>query len=138
MPQTEALATASYAIAQAAGLQDEALDFETNLAAVWGIAAVANQHSKLLTVDVQDGYGDKLEDNIKQLIELGVASVNIEDAELATGKLYPVSTAAQRIRSLLFGAADLGVPDFVVNARCDVLALGGESPKSARSGKAVS
>ncbi|KAK8045707.1 PEP phosphonomutase-like protein [Apiospora saccharicola] len=126
LPQTEALATASYAIAQAAGLQDEALDFETNLAAVRGIAAVARQYDKPLTVDIQDGYGDKLEENAKRLIELGVAGVNLEDAELGTGNLYSVTTATERIRRLLSTAASLGVPDFVVNARCDVLALGGD------------
>ncbi|KAK8137373.1 hypothetical protein PG984_005313 [Apiospora sp. TS-2023a] len=135
LPQTEALATASYAIAQAAGLQDEALDFETNLAAVRGIAAVAKQYNKPLTVDIQDGYGEKLEENVKHLIELGVAGVNLEDAELATGKLYSVTTATERIRRLLSTAAGLGVPDFVVNARCDVLALGGELEEVLKRGK---
>ncbi|KAK8105028.1 phosphoenolpyruvate phosphomutase-domain-containing protein [Apiospora kogelbergensis] len=125
LPQTEALATASHAIANAAGLPDEGLDFETNIAAVRDIAAVAKQHGKPLTVDMQDGYGAKLERNVGRLIELGVAGVNIEDTELATGKLYPAVDAALRIRRALDAAADLGVPGFVVNARCDGLLLGG-------------
>ncbi|KAK8860071.1 Phosphoenolpyruvate/pyruvate domain-containing protein [Apiospora arundinis] len=135
LPKTEALATASYAIAQAAGLSDEDLDFETNMAAVKAISPVAKQYGKPLTVDMQDGYGDKLEENVGRLIDLGVAGVNLEDVEMATGKIYPIATAVQRIRRLVSTAASLGVPDFVVNARCDVLALGGELDEVLDRGK---
>ncbi|KAK7994742.1 carboxyphosphonoenolpyruvate phosphonomutase-like protein [Apiospora arundinis] len=135
LPKTEALATASYAIAQAAGLSDEDLDFETNMAAVKAISPVAKQYGKPLTVDMQDGYGDKLEENVGRLIDLGVAGANLEDVEMATGKIYPIATAVQRIRRLVSTAASLGVPDFVVNARCDVLALGGELDEVLERGK---
>ena len=62
LPETTALATASYAVAAAAGLEDDDLTLEINLAAVKGIAKVAKQFNLPLTVDFQDGYGDKLEE----------------------------------------------------------------------------
>ncbi|KAI8625499.1 Phosphoenolpyruvate/pyruvate domain-containing protein [Xylariaceae sp. FL1651] len=124
LPTSEALATASFAIARAAGLEDEDLTVEANLAAVRGIAGVAAEFKKPLTVDIQDAYGARLEPAINALIDLGVAGVNLEDCSLETGNLYDVDEAASRIERVLEVARRRGVPDFVVNARCDVLVKG--------------
>ncbi|KAK7952890.1 Phosphoenolpyruvate/pyruvate domain-containing protein [Apiospora saccharicola] len=87
LPQTEALATASYAIAQAAGLQDEALDFETNLAAVRGIAAVARH--KVEVDKLVKGFDGRLNVmlkrspdglSVKQLADMGVARISVGPA----------------------------------------------------------
>jgi 2-methylisocitrate lyase-like PEP mutase family enzyme len=126
LPSCKALATASYAVAQAAGLEDDDLDLETNLQAAARIASVAKQHGKPLTVDVQDGYGDNLEEAITRLVRLGVAGVNLEDLDSRTHELYEPEVAVERIKRALASAAREGVADFVVNARCDELLHGGE------------
>ncbi|KAI0799512.1 phosphoenolpyruvate phosphomutase-domain-containing protein [Xylaria sp. FL0064] len=98
---SEALATASFAIARAAGLSDEELTLDVNLAAIRSIAKVAAEFKKPLTVDIQDAYGPKLETAIHLLLDLGVVGVNLEDCELATGNLYDVDEAAARIERVL-------------------------------------
>jgi len=60
IPLSSALATASYAVARAAGTEDDYMTIEQNLAAVRLIVYVAVQYEKPLTVDLQDGYVDRL------------------------------------------------------------------------------
>jgi 2-methylisocitrate lyase-like PEP mutase family enzyme len=128
-----ALATASYGVAQANGLEDDELDLETNLEAVKHIVPVAAELKKPLSVDLQDGYGDRLEEAITRLIELGVVGINIEDYDRK--RLMPVDVAVDRIRRVLAVAKEKGVPDFVVNARCDVLVQGGKLEEVISRGK---
>ncbi|PQE32218.1 carboxyphosphonoenolpyruvate phosphonomutase protein [Rutstroemia sp. NJR-2017a WRK4] len=131
---TKALATASYAVAAARGTTDAYLDLETNLSAIPDIAAVAKQFNKPLTVDIQDGYGDSLERAITALIDFGVVGVNLEDCG-KDGELYSIETAVERINRTLLVAKSKGVPDFVVNARCDVLVQGGKLDEVLDRGK---
>jgi 2-methylisocitrate lyase-like PEP mutase family enzyme len=134
LPSSKALATASYAVAAARGTTDADLDLETNLAAIADIAAVAKQFNKPLTVDIQDGYGDSLEMAITELIDFGVVGVNLEDCG-KDGKLYSIETAVERIKRTLLVAKNKRVPDFVVNARCDVLVQGGKLDEVLDRGK---
>lgn len=128
LPATRALATASAAIAAAAGIEDPELTLDINLTAVRAIAKVAKQLNKPLTVDFQDGYGDKLEEGVRQVIRAGAVGINLEDLgrELDNGKgdVYDIPVAQERIRRVLKVAQEEGVPDFVVNARTDVLLRG--------------
>jgi 2-methylisocitrate lyase-like PEP mutase family enzyme len=135
LSSSKALATASYAVARANGIEDDDLTFETNLHAVKGIAKVAAEFKKPLTVDLQDGYGDQLDEAIRELIKLGVVGINLEDVDKETQKLYPVETAVSRIQRVLKVAGENGVPEFVVNARCDVLIQGGKLEEVLRRGK---
>ena len=135
LPAAKALATASWAVAKANGLEDDDLDMETNLNTARGIAAVARETSKPLTVDFQDGYGEQLEAGIARLIALGVSGINLEDANKETDKLYAPAEAASRVKRALAAAAQAGVPDFVVNARCDVLVRGGTLEETIQRGK---
>jgi 2-methylisocitrate lyase-like PEP mutase family enzyme len=135
LPSCEILATASYSIAQAAGTTDDDLTLDINLAAVKGIADVSREFNKPLTVDIQDGYGSQIENAITRLIEYGTAGINLEDYDRTTGKLYDIEVAADRIRLSLGVARNLDVPNFVVNARCDVLVHGGELEEVFRRGK---
>lgn len=135
LPVSEALATASYAVAEAAGITDNDLTLKDNLAAIKGIAAVSKEFNKPLTVDLQDGYGSELEDGIKSLIALGVTGINLEDYDRGSGNLYDSGTAASRIRRVLDVATEQSVPDFVINARCDVLVQGGELEEVLERGK---
>ncbi|KAN0102175.1 Phosphoenolpyruvate phosphomutase domain containing protein [Hyaloscypha variabilis] len=134
LPSSKALATASYAVAAARGITDEDLDLDNNLAAIPDIAAVATQFNKPLTVDIQDGYGDSLEKAITALIDYGVVGVNLEDCD-KNGKLYSVEEAVDRIKRTLVVAKHKNVPDFVVNARCDVLVQGGKLDEILDRGK---
>src|ERR1700743_3116846 len=72
LPSCKALATASYAVARANGTDDDDMDLETNLRSVRGIAAVATEFKKPLTVDIQDAYGERLEEAIMELVKVGV------------------------------------------------------------------
>lgn len=135
-PSSTALATASYAIAAVNGLDDDALDLETNLAAIRPIAAVAQKHDKPLTVDLQDAYGERLEEAIEAIIAAGASGCNVEDRDNNTGKLYPLDEAVSRIRRVLAAAQGAGVPNFVLNARTDAVMLNGDVDDAIARGKA--
>ncbi|KAF7593799.1 hypothetical protein BBP40_010855 [Aspergillus hancockii] len=133
-PSTGAIATGSYAIAASQGIPDDSLTLPQNIAAVRCIASVLkptntadNENSadialKLpLTVDLQDGSPDVAE-AIKEIVNLGAVGCNIEDLDGTSGQLRPLSEAVKRIELAVQTATELGVPDFVINARTDVLA----------------
>ncbi|KAF2019987.1 PEP phosphonomutase-like protein [Aaosphaeria arxii CBS 175.79] len=140
IPETKAIATASYAVAAAAGLQDEDLTLEVEIAAVRAIAPVAREFNKPLTVDFQDGFGERLEEGLRAIIKAGAVGINLEDygRELSDGKggLYDVSVAQDRIQRVLKIAAEEGVPDFVINARTDALLEGRPLSEAIERGKA--
>ncbi|KAF9889278.1 hypothetical protein FE257_007386 [Aspergillus nanangensis] len=125
LPNSKAIGTASYAIAEAAGIEDDDLTLEENLRATKIIASAIKGQGKPLTVDAQDGYGDQLEETIKQLIGIGAVGANLEDYDRAKKQLYSVTDAVDRIKQALSIAKALGVPDFVLNARADPLLYGG-------------
>lgn len=136
LPKTKALATASFAIAAAAGLADDDLTLEVNLRAIAVIAKVAKQFNKPLTVDFQDGFGDQLEDGVRQVIKLGAVGINLEDFSRELNGLYPITEAQDRVRRVLKVAAEEGVPDFVVNARTDALFASADLAEAIARGKA--
>ena len=136
LPSCKALATASYAVARANGTEDDDMDLETNLRSIRGIAAVAAEFKKPLTVDIQDAYGERLEEAITELVKIGVVGVNLEDCDKTTQKMYAVDQAADRIKRALKTAEKLGVKDFVINARCDTLIHGGKLDEVIIRGKA--
>ena len=145
-PKTKALATASFAVAAVAGLADEELDLSTNLSAISKIRHRMIKEGKAdtipLTADLQDGYGDQLKEAIEGLVKLGVVGCNLEDSrtcDIVEGKakidLISASSHVSRIRTALEVAASLGVPDFVINARTDVIKLGGTVSDAVERGK---
>jgi 2-methylisocitrate lyase-like PEP mutase family enzyme len=139
LPETKAIATASYAIAAAAGLDDADLTLEVNLRAIKAIAKVAKELKLPLTADFQDGFGDQLEEGIREVVRAGVVGINLEDfgRELGDkGDLYPIEIAQKRIRRALEVAKEEGVPDFVINARTDALLAGKDIDEAIARGKA--
>ncbi|CAO2654786.1 Nn.00g115190.m01.CDS01 [Neocucurbitaria sp. VM-36] len=136
LPGTKALATASYAIAAAAGLADEDLTLEVNLRAASAISKVAKEHNLPLTVDFQDGFGDQLDEGVRSVIKLGAVGINLEDFSREQNGLYPVAEAQERIRRVLKIAQEEGVPEFVVNARTDSLFAGKDVDEAIQRGKA--
>lgn len=124
LPQTRALATASYAVAAAAGLADDDLDLATNLRAAAAIAPVAAAHDLPLTVDFQDGLGAQLEEGVRALLRMGVVGINLEDLGREVDGLYGVEAQCGRIERVMKVAREEGVENFVVNARTDALFAG--------------
>ena len=135
LPSTKALATASFAIAAAAGLTDDELDLATNLRAARIIAKVAASHNLPLTVDFQDGFATQLEEGVRAVIALGAVGINLEDFGREIGGLYSVDEQCERIGKVIAVAGEEGVPDFVVNARTDALFQGRDVDGAIERGK---
>lgn len=125
LPTAHAVATASFAIASTLGVDDNSLTASQNLSVLKSITSAvrAVNPSKPVTVDLQDGYGTlaELTATIKEVIELGAVGCNLEDLNNATGQLRPLDDAVARVKTVVEAATEAGVPDFVVNARTDVL-----------------
>lgn len=126
----KAVATASWALAAAVGVQDEALTPEQNLAAIGTVAPLCRRANLPLSADLQDGYGPRIEEVVAAAVGAGASGANIEDSIPSAGygrgiagSLYPVGEQARRLGSALRAADAAGCPDFVLNARCDVFCL---------------
>jgi 2-methylisocitrate lyase-like PEP mutase family enzyme len=125
----KALATTSYGIANTFSVPDAALTLNQNLAGIHKIAPIARSAGLPLTVDLQDGYGEFLDTSIYRIIWAGAAGANIEDSYPEKGFghgmscLRSVEESAERIRLAIKYATQVELPDFVVNARTDVLRL---------------
>ncbi|KAL2015243.1 hypothetical protein VTK56DRAFT_5949 [Thermocarpiscus australiensis] len=139
LPGCRALATASHAVALALGTTDEQLTLEQNLAGTAPIAAVARARGLPLTVDLQDGYGERLEEAVRGVIALGAVGANLEDSvqreEGRPGVVMDEAVAVERVRRAVQAAAEAGVPDFVVNARSDSFLFGGTLEESISRGR---
>jgi len=136
LPSCKALATASYAIAIAANTTDDALTYSQNLHAIREIAKIACEYDKPLTADIQDGYGERLEEAIGALLDLDVAGCNLEDYDGANRRMYSEDEATARVERTMAVARQRGEADFVVNARCDSLHHGGDLAEVIRRGQA--
>ncbi|KAF9905093.1 hypothetical protein BX616_001098 [Lobosporangium transversale] len=108
VPSAKAVATASFAIAAAEGVNDE---------------------------DLTHGYDD-VKATIKEAIALGVVGCNLEDVDNKTHTLRTSEDAVHRIKLALEAAKEAGVPEFAVNARTDVLGYGGSVEDAIERGKA--
>jgi 2-methylisocitrate lyase-like PEP mutase family enzyme len=135
LPGCKALATASFSIALVNGTDDANLDLKTYLNAVSEISAVSRSAGRPLTVDLQDGYGEQLEEAVRSMIALGAVGINLEDSGQKTNAMVDEAEAVQRIKRSLAVASAVGVPDFVVNARSDTFLRGGPLEEAIRRGK---
>lgn len=116
-------------------INDDDLSLEQNIAAAHLIGKVAAEYNKPLTVDLQDGYGTELEEAVRRVIEARAVGINLEDYDKVYRTLYSPDEAASRVGRALSVAGKAGVPDFVVNARCDALVMGGKLEQAIESGK---
>lgn len=132
---TKAVATASFAVAAAAGIADAELGLEDNLVAVRKIAKVTDKAGLPLTADLQDGYED-IAANIRKVIEAGAVGANIEDENHATAQLRDIDDAVSRIKMAVAAAKEAGVPDFCINARTDAVVYGHPIEEAIKRGKA--
>jgi PEP phosphonomutase and related enzymes len=125
LPTAQAIATPSYAVAEAAGLKDDELTKKTNLAAAKTVVSATTGFKKPFTVDFRDGHGDDLEDATAELIKLAVVGVNLEDCDKNSGKMYSQAQAVAREKRVNAVARSHGVPEFVASARCITFIHGG-------------
>ncbi|PFH19750.1 isocitrate lyase/PEP mutase family protein [Burkholderia sp. JKS000303] len=115
-----ALATGSWSVAAANGFSDgeqmpKALMMEV-------LARITQATDRPVTVDLESGYGERLEevaDTIASSIEAGAIGCNLEDSFPATGELRTVDDAAARLAAAR-QAADRAEIGYFINARTDV------------------
>ena len=134
-PKCPALATASFALAAANNLRDQDLTLPVHLSLLAPIAAIARQAGKPLTIDLQDGYGEQLEEAVRAAIGFGAVGINLEDSDHTTEEMMDVEVAVARVKRALAVAKGEGVPDFVVNARSDAFIRGGTLDEAIERGK---
>ncbi|TGJ84634.1 hypothetical protein E0Z10_g4095 [Xylaria hypoxylon] len=118
-----AVATASYAIAATLGLADADLSSGANLIRIRQLAPHVRAAGLPLTVDIQDGYGNRLDEIVSAVVGAGAVGANVEDlrGDEEGEVLWSLQEQVERLKRVLKVAAENGCKDFVVNARCDVL-----------------
>ncbi|SPO00599.1 related to carboxyphosphonoenolpyruvate phosphonomutase-like protein [Cephalotrichum gorgonifer] len=121
-----AVATASWAVADTLGIKDEELSLEQNLSRLAELAPIAREAGIPISVDLQDGYGDRIREAVASAAAAGAEGANIEDSRPEAGykggvdaALYPLSEQVERLRTAL----EVAPAGFAVNARCDVFRL---------------
>jgi len=119
-----AIATASAAVAYSNGYNDgEKIPFDFLLSI---LKRIVNSVTVPVTADIESGYADsdaQLKENVKQLIEAGIAGINIEDSDKKTNALLPVEILCGKIQLIKKLAEDMSDGMFI-NARADVYTRG--------------
>jgi 2-methylisocitrate lyase-like PEP mutase family enzyme len=116
----KAIATSSWAVAEAQGYRDgEAIPI-TLVEQI--IARIVSTIEAPVTVDFEGGYSDNegvLAENVSRLLEFGVIGINFEDRVVQGAGLYPIDRQARRIAAIRDAAEKKGV-DLFINARTDL------------------
>ncbi len=116
-PGCRALATASHSIAATFGYPDgEQIPLDLMIDMVGRIAAAVDVP---VSADLEAGYGDPGE-TIRRAIGVGVVGANLEDG------MRPLPEAVTAVEAAMNAAQAEGVPDFVLNARTDVVLRGAD------------
>jgi 2-methylisocitrate lyase-like PEP mutase family enzyme len=112
-----ALATGSWSVASAFGLEDgEKVPLELAIA---NLKRIVDATDLPVTVDLESGYSNHASGvgrTVDLAISAGAVGCNLEDSEPATGALRDIATQAERLRHARAAAG----PGFFINARCDV------------------
>ncbi|WP_254506854.1 isocitrate lyase/PEP mutase family protein [Anatilimnocola floriformis] len=116
----QAIATSSWAVAEAQGYRDgESIPFALLSQIVARITATTELP---VTVDFEGGYSDNdetLAGHISQLLEMGIVGINFEDRVVQGKGLVSLERQSQRIAVIRAAADKRNVPLFI-NARSDV------------------
>jgi 2-methylisocitrate lyase-like PEP mutase family enzyme len=124
--QYKAIATSSMALAETLGYQDgEQMPFDEYLLIIKRIKAST---SIPLSVDLEAGYSETEEaivKNIKQLHDLDIAGINIEDSVVnSSGRaILNAEAFAQKLKGITTRLKAIGI-DIFINVRCDAFLLG--------------
>ncbi len=120
----KALATSSWAVAEASGHSDGE---NTPLAfAIDNLRRIVESTELPVTVDLESGYGDnpkKVGGTIVLAINAGAVGCNLEDSLPSNGNLRETADQAARIHSSRQAAEAAGV-HFFINARTDIFLQG--------------
>ncbi|WP_296677711.1 isocitrate lyase/phosphoenolpyruvate mutase family protein [Novosphingobium sp.] len=110
----KAIATGSYAVAEAQGFKDgEEFPLDRALEVVAGVLRATDLP---VTFDMESGYGDTPEEvgrSVAKAFDAGVAGINMEDRLPGMTDLLAIAEQAERLSA----AAESGI---FVNARCDL------------------
>jgi 2-methylisocitrate lyase-like PEP mutase family enzyme len=122
----KALATSSYAVAEAHGFKDG--EKAPLFFVIDNLRRIVDSTELPVTVDLEGGYTDQAKPaNISETIDLaldaGAVGCNLEDSVPATGRLREAHDQAARIRTARKAADKAGLP-FFINARTDVFLKG--------------
>lgn len=124
-----AAATSSAAISSSLGYRDgEQIKFATHLDIIKGII---NSVDIPVTADIESGYAkgtSGLKESVNQVIETGVAGINIEDSFEKEGSLRHVEQQCSRIAGIREVAEDNGIALFI-NARVDCFLSNSDKPQ---------
>lgn len=116
----KAVATASASIAFSNGYQDgENIPISDLLLILKRIVKSVNIP---VTADVESGYAEnnkELKENIKKLIDTGIAGINFEDSKHYEQKLFTKEEQSEKINVIKKTASEMGSSLFI-NARTDV------------------
>ena len=116
----KAVATASASIALANGYQDgEKIPFNDLLLI---LEKIVKSVTIPVTADVESGYAKnntELSENIKKLIDTGIAGINFEDSKHDEQKLFTKEEQSEKINLIRKTASQMGSVLFI-NARTDV------------------
>lgn len=119
----KAIATASASVAFSNGFNDgQEIKFESLLRI---LKPICDCTYLPVSADIERGYADsinELGENITQLINLGIAGINIEDSKAEKNELESIDKQCGKIKHIRNVSAKLGVP-LVINARTDVFLL---------------
>ena len=116
----KAVATASASIAFANGYQDgEKIPFDD---LIFILKRIVKSVNIPVTADIESGYASNnavLKENIKRLIDTGIAGINFEDSRHDEQKLFSKEEQSEKISLIKNTVADNGSSLFI-NARTDV------------------
>ena len=116
----KAVATASASIAFANGYQDgEKIPFEE---LIFILKRIVKSVNIPVTADVESGYAENnsvLKENIKRLLDTGIAGINFEDSRHDEQKLFSKEEQSEKINLIKKTATGSG-SNLFINARTDV------------------
>ena len=115
-----AVATASASIAFSNGYPDgEKIPFKELLHI---LRKIINSVTIPVTADIESGYATnntELKENIKMLLDAGIAGINFEDTNQTDKTIIPIEAQCEKLSLVRNTALEMGVPLFI-NARTDV------------------
>lgn len=116
----KAVATASASIAYSNGYDDgEKIPFNDLLSI---LQKIVNSVTIPVTADIESGFSQNnsvLKENMKRLIDTGIAGINIEDSHHEEQKLFSDEAQSEKINLIKNTASEMGSSLFI-NARTDV------------------
>ncbi|WP_429912203.1 isocitrate lyase/PEP mutase family protein [Glycocaulis sp.] len=130
-----AIATSSWAVAEASGYRDgEQLPFDRLVDSTRRITASV---SLPVSVDAETGYGttgEAVAANVLTLVREGAAGINLEDRDRSGSGLASIQDAAGRIAAIRSTLQAQGL-DVFINARCDVFFTSGPDTATSETGR---